>query len=234
MSLEQFGGGVPIDEPNKEDRDNVELSRWLASPDVDIYWDRSKSYGFGTFTTDLRRKPDLVVDAHNRTYAIEVKPPDKSGDIQDGIEQAKGYWKDIESGRATYELGNSVTEIDAVLVATRNSPSGHLFENHRKADPKRPSRSRGGAKVARKGHMPQIEHAGTQQAIRQGYRDVRRWYQESDKENTDTGFGYLASLCLDGKESPGLQSTPAAFYLRPGNGNKSHNWQSIPWHKKDG
>jgi hypothetical protein len=233
MSLDEFGGGVPIDQPNKEDRDNVELSRWLAGPDVDVYWDRTKSYGLGTFTTDLACTPDLVVDGNNRTYAIEVKPPDESTKIHEGVHQAKGYWKDVESGRATYRLGNDKAEIDAVLVATRNSPSGHLFENQRKSDPRRPARSRGGSKVARKGHMPEVEHAGTQQTIRQAYRDVRRWYEESEKDSADTGFGYLASLCLDA-ESPGLHSTPAAFYLKPGNGSKSHNWQSIPWHKKDG
>jgi len=234
MDLATFGGGVEIDQPNKEDRDNIELSRWLAGPDVDIYWDRSKSYGFGTFTTGIRSTPDLVIDGHNRTYAVEVKPPDKSGKIHDGIQQAKRYWRDIESGRASYRLNDDTqVEIEAVLIATRNSPSGHLFENKRGADPKRPGRSRGGAEVANAGHMPDIEHAGTQQAMRQAYRSVRSWYHDSEKESCETGFGYLSSLCLDG-ETSGLHSTPAAFYITPGNGGKSNNWQSIPWHKKDG
>jgi len=233
MPLDDFGAGITIDEPNKEDRDNIELSRWIASPKVDVYWDRSKSYGFGTFTTDLRTTPDLVIDASNRTYAVEVKPPDNSGDIHDGLQQAKKYWKEIESGQATYRFNGDDAEIDAVLVATRNSPSGHLFNNKRKSDPKRPGRSRGGSKVAKHGHLPDVEHAGTQQAVRQAYRDIRHWYEQSDKGSCDTGYGYLASLCL-ADETPGLHSTPAAFYLTPGNGNKTHNWQSIPWQRKDG
>jgi len=233
MSLERFGAGVPIDDPNKEDRDNKELSRWLSSPDVDVYWDRSKSYGFGTFTTGLQTTPDLVIDGHNRTYAVEVKPADESSGIYDAAEQAESYWRDIESGRANYQLEGDATEIDAVLVGTRNSPSGHLFSTNRGKDPRRPGRSRGGAKVVRHGHMPTVEHAGSEALIRTMYRFARRWYKDSNKDSTNTGIGALYSLALDG-QTRGLNSTPAAFYLTPGTGNKSHNWQSIPWFKKDG
>jgi len=233
MGLEEFGAGVEIDEPEKEDQDNIELSRWLAGPDVDIYWDRRKSYGFGTFTTDLRSTPDLVIDGQNWTYAVEVKPPDKSNKVHEGIHQAKRYWKEIVSGEATYHLDGEEAEVDAVLTATRNSPSGHLFNDVRGKDPRRSGRSRGGSDVVECGHMPQVEHSGTECATRQAYRDVRRWFKQSDIDDCDTGFGYLASLCLDG-EAAGLSSTPAAFYITPESGRKSHNWLSIPWHKKDG
>lgn len=233
MSLEEFGAGVSIDQPNKEDRDNVELSRWLAGPDVDVYWDRSKSYGFGTFTTGLRRTPDLVIDGHNRTYAVEVKPPDDNGTVREGLHQAQQYWKDIESGRAEYKLGSEPTEIDAVLTATRNSPAGHLFKNDNNKDPKITGRSRGGQEPVKHGHCPQLEHAATGTAVRMAYLNVRQWCDDHDRDEASTGYGYLASMCLDGGMA-GLKSTPATFFLRPKDGHRTHNWQSIPWHKKDG
>jgi hypothetical protein len=237
MSLEQFGGGVPIDQPNKEDRDNVELSRWLAGPDVDVYWDRSKSYSFGTFTTGMRRTPDLVIQAqvgdYQQTYAVEVKPPDDNNAVQEGLQQAQQYWKDIECGRAEYELGSDSAEIDAVLTATRNSPAGHLFDNEHNNDPKKTGRSRDANDFIQHGHCPQLEHAATAVAVRQAYYSVRDWCEINDHEDVSTGFGYLTSMCLDGGEA-GLHSTPAAFYLRPKSAGKTHNWVSIPFTKKDG
>ena len=231
--LGDFGGGMEYEDPeDPEDRDNLYLSKWLSSPGVDVYWDREKAYGFAPFTTGLSHTPDLVVDAKVNTFALEVKPPDESGRVVDAAPQAKGYWVDIESGEAQYRLDGEPTEIDAVLVATRASPDGHLFENKRGKDPRRPSRSRGASDVVEYGHLPAVEHAGSEAFVRTMHRMAREWYRNSDKDETNTGIGALYSSSLDGGPS-GTASVPAAFHLRPGGGRKAHAWEYIPFHKKD-
>lgn len=233
MSLDDFGGGSPYDDPDDpEDRDNLYLSKWLSAPNVDVYWDRQKAYGFAPFTTGLSRTPDLVVDAKVNTFALEVKPPDESGRVVDALTQANQYWRDIESGEAEYRLDGEPTEIDAVLVATRASPDGHLFENKRGKDPRRPSRSRGASDVVDYGHLPAVEHAGSEVLVRAMHRVAREWYESSGKDETDTGIGALYSSTLDGA-SPGRSSVPAAFHLRPGGGRQTHAWEYIPFYKKD-
>jgi hypothetical protein len=229
--LSDYGAGVDFKDPDDpEDRDNLYLSRWLAGPRVDVYWDRNKSYGFGTFTTGIDYTPDLVADAKENTFAIETKPADDSGSVLDGAAQAERYWRDIESGRANYELNGEQTEIDAVVLATRASPDGHLFENRRGKDPRRPSRSRGGSDVSEYGHLPSVEHSASEAVVRMMHRFARRWYRNSEKDSTDTGVGALYSSSLDGKRD-GLDAVPCVFHLSPGNGNKTHAWEYLPFYK---
>jgi len=232
-NLNDFGGGMEYEDPeDPEDRDNLYLSKWLSAPGVDVYWDREKAYGFAPFTSGLSRIPDLVVDAKVNTFALEVKPPDNSGQVVDAAPQAKRYWADIESGKAEYRLDGEPAEIDAVLVATRASPDGHLFENKRGKDPRRSSRSRGATDVVEYGHLPAVEHAGSEVFVRTIHRFAREWYRNSEKDETDTGIGALYSSSLDGGSS-GTSSVPAAFHLRPGGGRKAHAWEYIPFHKKN-
>jgi hypothetical protein len=229
--LSDYGGGVEFDDPDDpEDRDNLYLSQWLAGPRVDVYWDRNKSYGFGTFTTGISFTPDLVADAQENTFAIETKQANTAGKVIDGAEQVEGYWRDIESGKAEYELDGEPTEIDAVVLATRASPDGHLIENTRGRDPRRPSRSRGGSDVAGYGHLPGVEHSASEAIVRMMHRFARRWYNNSDKDSTDTGIGALYSSSLDGGHD-GLEAVPAVFHLSPGNGNQSHAWEYLPFYK---
>jgi len=231
--LADFGGGAAYEQPeDAEDRDNLYLSKWLSAPNVDVYWDREKAYGFAPFTSGISRIPDLVVDAETNTFALEVKPPDESGRVVDAAPQAKQYWVDIESGEAEYQLDGEPAEIDAVLVATRASPDGHLFENKRGKDPRRPSRSRGASDVVEYGHLPAVEHAGSEVFVRTMHRMAREWYRDSEKDETNTGIGALYSSSLDGAES-GTSSVPAAFHLRPGGGQQTHAWDYIPFYKQN-
>jgi hypothetical protein len=231
--LSNFGGGYEPDDPNPEDKDNRLISQWLTRSGNDVYWDRKKSYGRGTFTTGLRRTPDLVIDSQNKNYAVEMKRPESSTKVNDGPCQVFQYWRDLETGRAEYKINGKDIEIDAVLLATRNSPAGHLYEDKRGKDPKRTGRSRGGNRVVEKGHMPEVEHAASESVVRATYRFARLFYKENDDVPGETGFGALYSSALDGDES-GVQSTPAAFYLRPGVGSaKSHTWEYLPFYKKN-
>jgi len=128
--LSNFGGGVDntkADDP--EDKDNLSLSKWLTNPSVNVYWDREKPYGYNTFSVTTQKRPDLIIDAKVNTFAVEVKDYEKTGCVINGAEQAEGYWRDIESGKAEYSINGNKVEIDAVLLATRASKAGHLFED---------------------------------------------------------------------------------------------------------
>jgi len=149
--LSNFGGGVDntkADDP--EDKDNLSLSKWLTSPSVSVYWDREKPYGFNTFSVTTQKRPDIIIDAKVNTFAVEVKDYEKTGCVINGAEQAEGYWRDIESGKAEYSIS--------------------------------------------------------------------------------TGIGVLYSSVLD-SEDPNAHSVPAAYYIVPGNGKRSNNWDYIPFYK---
>jgi len=230
--LTDFGGGYQSDDANPEDEDNRLISEWLTRSGNDVYWDRKKSYGRGTFQTGIRRTPDLVIKSQNKWYAVEMKRSDSSNKVYNGPCQVYRYWRDLELDRAQYEVNGDRVEIDSVLLATRNSPSGHLFSDIRGKDPKRTGRSRGGNQVVEDGHMPEVEHAASEAAIRSTYRFARLFYKQTDDASGETGFGALYSSALDGDE-PGIHTTPAAYYMRPGvGGERCHSWEYLPFYKK--
>jgi len=231
MGLDDFGGGYDPDDPDKEDVDMLELSKWLAQPDVQVYWDRDKTYGFGTFSTGMAETPDIFVDSKVNNFAVEVKPPDESGKVVEGARQAVRYWENIENGDAEYHVNGEVVDVDGVLLATRHSMRGHLFKTDRGKDPIKEGRSRGATDVVEAGHMPQTEHAGSEACIRSAYQFAKRWFDNSEQDTTDTGFGALYSSALDG-DIAGSNTVPAAFHISPGNGRQSHAWEYIPFYKK--
>jgi hypothetical protein len=229
--LSNFGGGVDntkVDDP--EDKDNLSLSKWLTNPSVNVYWDREKPYGYSTFSVTTQRRPDLIIDAKVNTFAVEVKDYEKTGCVINGAEQAEGYWRDIESGKAEYSINGNRVEIDAVLLATRASKAGHLFEDIGNRDPRRSTRDRSGTEWAKTGNGPTIEHTASEVCIRTMYRFARRWFDESEHTTASTGIGVLYSSVLD-SEDPNAHSVPAAYYIVPGSGRKSNNWDYIPFYK---
>lgn len=130
--LSDFGGGVNRDDPNPEDDINQELSSWLRGNDRTVYWDRKKTYGNGTFEISTQRRPDLVIDAKSRTYAVEVKRAEDSGKVHDGVIQTYNYWRDLVDGNAEYTARGKGLDIDAVLLATEHAPKGRLFHDWQK------------------------------------------------------------------------------------------------------
>jgi len=222
--LSDFGGGVDDDEINPEDEINTYLSQWLRGDDRRVYWDRRRSYGNGTFTISTRRRPDLVVTAKKRNYAIEVKRSTDSGNVHDGAMQAVTYWRDIVNDDAVYSVNGSEIGIDAVLLATDKSPGGHLFHTDRKKDVMRPGRSGGAARAVNYGQLPSVEYAASETLIRMMHRFARDY-----DDNADTGIGGLLSSALDGDEAHIETSDPAALFYAMGL-KRVQNWEYIPFY----
>lgn len=232
MSLRDFGGGYDPDTANPEDEINQKLSQWLARQEqTTVYWDRKRSYGHGTFTVSTQTTPDLVIRSAANNYAVEVKRETETSAVYDSLWQVVGYWLDIENGAATYKIENDTVPIDGVLLATANSPNGHIFSSKNNTDPRRTERSSSGDREGI--DYPSVEHAASQVFTRLLYRCARREYNRLDLDG-ETGIGSLYSSSLEGDE-PGVKTTrPAAFHLSPGGGQgQVQNWDYIPFFKQN-
>lgn len=225
--LSDFGGGVDHDEQNPEDEVNRLLSDWLRHGDRGIYWDRKKSYGNGTFSISTQRSPDLLLTSKERNYAIEVKRAEDSGKVHDGAVQVFQYWKDIVEGKAVYSVGDKTYDIDAVLLATRYSPEGHLFHNWERKDMMRSGRSDGAKRAAKYGQIPQIEHATSETLVR----ILHRFAREYDDSAT-VGIGALLSSALDDDNANPESADPAALFYAMGL-DRVQNWEYIPFYLGD-
>jgi len=230
--LSDFGAGVDHDQPNPEDEINRELSRWLRHDDREVYWDRERTYGNGTFSVSTRQRPDLLILSQQRNYAVEVKRSEDSSNIHDGAIQVYRYWRDLVDNRATYTVHGKEVEIDAVLLASDKSVEGHLFHNWSKKDVRRSQRSEGSQRAANYGFVPEIEHATTETLNRM----LHRFSKEYDDE-ASVGIGTLLSSALDGDEPHKRSADPAALIYAHGNsgveGEHVENWEYIPWYLND-
>lgn len=222
--LSDFGGGVDKDLANPEDDVNKMLSTWLRHDDRQVYWDRKRTYGHGTFSISTRRRPDLVVSSKKRNYAIEVKRSEDSANVHDGAYQVFKYWRDIVDGDVRYEVRGKEIQIDAVLLATDKSPEGHLFHNWNKKDVMRSGRSDGAKKAAQFGQIPNIEHATSETLIRVLHR-FARGYDKTAK----VGIGGLLSSALDGDKPHPETADPAALFYAVG-ADRVQNWEYIPFY----
>jgi hypothetical protein len=232
MSLRDFGGGYKEDDPNPEDKRNRKLSQWLAQQEqTTVYWDRKRSYGHGTFSVSTDTTPDLVIQSASNNFAVEVKRETDSTEIYNSLWQTVGYWRDIVDGKATYTVNGKELQIEGVLIATGNSPNGHLFSSKNKTDPRRTERS--SESDVEGVNYPSNEHAASQVFVRCLYRAARKEYERGSLSG-GAGIGALYSTALEG-DKPGVKTTkPAAFHLAPGRDHgKVQNWDYIPFFKQN-
>ena len=222
--LTDFGGGVNDDVPNPEDNVKQYLSEWLRGNGRTIYWEKEKTYGNGTFSVTTRRRPDLVIEGKTRNYAVEVKRAEYSGTVHDGAYQTYQYWKDIVDGDATYTVRGREIEIDAVLLATKHSPEGHLFHTWKNKDVMRSGRSEGSQIAVEYGQIPEIEYTASETLIRMLHRFSKGYGAESD-----VGIGGLLSSALEGDQPNIASSDPAALYFALGS-ERVQNWEYIPFY----
>jgi len=220
--LSDFGAGVDHDDANTEDEVKQYLSEWLR--DCTIYWEKEKTYGNGTFSVSTRARPDLVIEGETRTYAVEVKVAEDSANVHDGAYQTFEYWRDIVDGRATYTVRGEQIDIDAVLLATKHAPQGHLFHTWNKKDVMRSGRSGGAQKAVEYNQIPAIEYTASETLVRLLHRFARGYEDEAT-----VGIGALLSSALD-DDQPNINSaTPAALYYALG-ADRVQNWEYIPFY----
>lgn len=222
--LSDFGAGVDADTPNPEDEVKKHLTEWLRGNDRTIYWERDRTYGNGTFTVSTRARPDLLIEGKSRTYAVEVKIGDDSGNIHDGAYQTFRYWKDIVDGKATYSVRGNTVDIDAVLLASRYSPKGHLFHTWENKDVMRSGRSEGAKRAVKYGQIPEIEYGTSETLVRLLHRFAKGY-----DETATVGIGGLLSSALDSDEPNVSSASPAALFFAMGC-DRVQNWEYIPWY----
>lgn len=223
MDLRDFGGGVDED-PGPEDEVRIKLSRWLSDHGAKVYWDRKPSYGYSTFSPGQIARPDLLVEGRFRTYAIEVKVGDDGATIHDALPQTVGYWEAVASGDTDYRVRGKQIDIDAFLLATKNTPFGRLFKAEGEKEVLRTETSEGRQRGVKSGQLPPREFCSTETAIRAMWR-----FAKERNEETDLGIGALLSSRLDGDGSGGVEeSSPRALFYCPG-GYQPKSWDSPRW-----
>ena len=210
--LNDFGAGVD-NNPGPEDGVRVELSLWLRSDDVSVYWDQSFDFGFGTFQNASSFRPDLLIDAPGENYVVEVKTGDDSGKTHDGFSQLVQYWRSYVDGDDEYTVKGQKKQIDSFLLANGNSPYGRLYKADGEGDVLRTGTSEGRQRAVKAGQLPNREFNATERALRVMWRLTKQQRPEAN-----AGIGALLSSRLDGDQGGTEHAVPAALY-------KSHGGQ---------
>lgn len=225
--LSDFGGGVDHN-PGPEDEVRLMLSKWLRSGNVDIYWDRDHSYGWGTFDPGQRARPDLIVDGPVKTYAIEVKSGEESSEIHDALPQLVNYWQQVVNDETEYKVNGKPIEIDAFLLATKHSPHGRLYDGQGESDVIRTGVSEGRQKAVSAGQLPKREFNASERIIRAVWR-----FSKDREPDAQLGIGALLSSRLDGDDPGAADSDPAALYKshagqQNGESKRHQWWEYVP------
>lgn len=217
--LSEFGGGVDHD-PGPEDGVRLDISSWLRSDDVQVYWDRDHGHGWGTFDVTQQARFDLVVDGVSNTYAVEVKVGDDSGKIHDGFAQLVRYWRGYVDDEYKVLLNGTPVNVDAFLIATKNSPHGRIYQAKGEGDVLRTGTSGGRQKAVAAGQLPNREFNATERAIRVTWRLTKE-----QRPDATCGIGALLSSRLDGDDGGADHAYPAALYKSHG-GRTPDGWDS--------
>ncbi|MFC6764571.1 hypothetical protein [Natrinema soli] len=218
VDLNDFGAGVDHD-PGPEDGLRLELSNWIRSDDIDVYWDRDHDFGWGTFDINQRHRPDMVVDGPARTYAIEVKIGEDSAKVHDGMMQLVKYWRSYVDGDDVYRADGKRLNIDAFLIASKHSPYGRLYSKRGGGE------SMGDGTGSRQnaveiGEIPKKEFIATERAIRVMWRLTKE-----QRPDATCGIGALLSSKLDGDAGGVEHTTPGAQYKSHG-GQQPDGWSN--------
>lgn len=233
VDLNDFGAGVDHD-PGPEDGLRLELSNWIRSDDVDVYWDRDHDFGWGTFDINQRHRPDMIVDGPSRTFAIEVKIGESSRKVHDGMMQLVKYWRSYVDGEDVYRADGKRLHIDAFLITSKHTPYGRLYSKSGGGE------SMGDGKGSRQnaveiGELPKKEFIATERAIRVMWRLTKE-----QRPDANCGIGALLSSKLDGDAGGVEHATAAALYKSHG-GQQPDGWSSprhqwweyIPFYERD-
>lgn len=214
-----------ITKPEGKEAVLVELSTWLASEGVDVFW-KNRSKRYRTFTPTGSPSPDLLINTNSRSYVICVAEADQDSRlVRTTAIDAVEIWERMAENPPTYDVELAEKTPTAVLIATEYSPEGHLFAAKGNLEPPRTDFSEGRREMADRGFLPSFEYGSTETVIRMAW-DIAKRTAKPEKP----GIGALLSSQLDeGPEAEIPNPDPAAFYYTPGRSNV-HHWEAIPWY----
>ena len=113
------------------------IAEWLEQDNWKIYYNQKNRENRPTFHANTNSKPDLLATKNNTNILIEAKPGDKHQEILNGYQQTLNYAGEYYIGRANYykdkEKENQI-KIDAVILATKYSQSGFLYNDEQKTN----------------------------------------------------------------------------------------------------
>lgn len=212
-----------LDELQGKEGVMADLSRWISSEKVDIFWSQNTDR-YPSFTPVARPGPDMLIDGINEVYAVCVVHGDgNSEEIREAFRRAVNIWEQMATDPPDYDIDLSTETPSAVLVATEQSPHGHLFSGTKnRENPVEFSEDR--QEAADLGILPQREFAATQEAIRSAW-----GFAKDRRDADDIGVGaLLSSRLVNTNANQGEDPDPAALYYLPGK-SQPHRWESIPW-----
>jgi len=98
-----------------------------------IYFNRINELGGKIFRVEGERKiPDFVVEINDgygiKYYAVEIKPSNNSKDILKASKILDLYLKNYLNNKTKYYVGEKEIKLNGFLIATNESPKGHLFK----------------------------------------------------------------------------------------------------------
>jgi hypothetical protein len=212
-----------LDELHGKEGVMADLSRWISEEKVDIFW-RQNTDRYPSFAPVARPAPDMLIDGIEEVYAVCVVHGDGSSEkIREAFRKAVNIWERMATDPPDYDQTLSAEIPSAVLVATEQSPNGHLFSGTKNREhPVKFSEDR--KQAADLGILPQSEFAATQEVIRSAW-----GFAKDREESGEIGVGALLSSRLENKEDKqGEDPDPAALYYLPGE-SQPHRWEAIPW-----
>jgi hypothetical protein len=254
-TLGDFSDDPVIDALGEEHGVWLQLSRWFAGHGADVFWEEmpepaEERTAFSRFRMTGNDRPDLLVVGDQRTFAVEVKSGDSTGDVTSGAWQTRRYWHDYVTPdvETEYTVDGRAVDIDAFVLATGHSPDGAIYARWFDRTVRDwPAAKRWPGVNGPLPFTPRWEFAATESVTRLLWRAATEHLEQVDHDTDGhPGIGCILSGVLDWEDPPtrlpedavgpferarGATIGPAALYKRPiinaSNGFEPHNWRWV-------
>ena len=181
-----------------EEEVEIILWDWLKtrSENVqEVYFNRRNKLNWKVFTTsELNKKPDLIVKISEGFIAIEVKNGGVNRNIFNSFKILNIYYKNFTNGKTKYFIDNKEIKIDYFVVATQFSRFGKIFYDDTKIiDNIDKGQNDAWRKMSAKSKtLPRCEYEKTRNFLRMLWSLFRDFRNKNDS-NIKPGLGILIS-----------------------------------------
>jgi hypothetical protein len=167
-----------------EEKAEIILWKWLIKSKYikEVYFNRKNLVNAPTFSVKGNvRKPDFLMRI-NRGFgdeyvAIEIKSSNKSSNIHDAG-KIIDYYLNFYNEKTRYYIDNQEVKINHFVIASENSPKGHLFSNEKEIVSNLDSDDHWRKTNVKYGLEPKKEYSLTNLSVRRLWADFRRIRKE--------------------------------------------------------